>query len=156
MANDGKQSTNPLKIFLLTSLVSTIVVTIGCFGQRVDLPPTASTSGTVTLDGQPLAGAHVQFVPDASQGSAGAVAVGFTDASGRYDLVTATVEGAIIGHHKVSIEARAAPKDEMDTLPELLTPAYYGDPNASRLTAEVIEGENNVIDFALSSSGDNP
>ncbi len=122
----------------------------GC-GHRVNLPPTAEVSGTVSLDGSPLSRAHVQFVPDAEKGTVGAVAVGFTDANGRYELVTATVEGAIVGHHMVSIEARAEPKDETDTLPELLTPSHYADHQTSNLLAEVKAGEHNVINFALTS-----
>ena len=121
----------------------------GCFGYRPDLPPTERVTGTVTLDGQPVANARVQFVPDKLKGTTGAMASGTTNAQGEYELETATVKGAIVGHHKVSVEARAPPKDEYDTLPELLTADIYADHENSGLTAEVIEGRANVIDFPL-------
>jgi hypothetical protein len=124
----------------------------GCCGRNVDLPPIADVSGTVTLDGAPIAGASVQFIPDAAKGTQGAPAVGFTDAAGKYELVTATVEGAIVGHHQIRVEARAAPKNEMDTLPPLLTPQRYANPATSGLTAEVKAGESNVVDLPLTSS----
>lgn len=130
-------------LFLVTCL------TLGCFGYRPDLPPTERVTGTVTLDGQPVANARVQFVPDKLKGTEGAMASGTTDAEGKYELFTSTVKGAIVGHHKVSVEARAQPKDEFDTLPELLTPAVYGDHATSGLTAEVVAGEANVVDLSL-------
>jgi hypothetical protein len=37
----------------------------GCCGRRVDLPPIADVSGTVTLDGAPVPNASVRFIPDA-------------------------------------------------------------------------------------------
>lgn len=136
------------------NLVILLALTFGgCWGYRPDLPPTARVSGTVTLDGQPLADARVQFVPDKSKGTEGAMASGTTDAEGKYELTTATVKGAIVGHHKISVEARAKPKDQYDTLPPLLTPQHYADHNTSGLTAEVKAGEKNEINLPLSSGG---
>jgi hypothetical protein len=131
-------------------LAATALLT-ACCGYRPDLPPTERVTGTVTLDGAPVPNARVQFVPDNSKGTEGAMAAGTTDADGRYELVTATVKGAIVGHHQVSVEARAQPKDEYDTLPELLTPARYSDHNSSALVAEVKAGEKNVVDLPLTS-----
>ncbi|MCA9267794.1 MAG: carboxypeptidase regulatory-like domain-containing protein [Planctomycetales bacterium] len=135
-------------------LLAALVFLSGCCGRHVDLPPTARVNGTVTLDGSPVAGAQVQFIPDASQGTTGAPAMGFTDDTGKFDLVTATVKGAIVGHHRVRVEARAAPKDEMDTLPALLTPAIYADETKTPLTAEVVAGKTNQIDLQLTSQGE--
>ena len=132
---------------LFTLLLTTALA--GCCGYRPDLPPTARVSGTVTLDGNPLPNARVQFVPDSSKATEGALAYGTTDAEGKYELETATVRGAIVGHHRISVEARAQPKDEFDTLPELLTPAFYGDVETSKLTAEVADGERNTVDLKL-------
>jgi hypothetical protein len=128
------------------------LVTTGCCGRRVDLPPTARVEGTVTLDGAAVSNASVQFVPDQSKGTTGAPAVGFTNAEGKYELVTATVNGAIVGHHKIRVEARAAPKNEMDTLPPLITPERYANEATSGLTAEVKAGEQNVVDLSLTKS----
>ncbi|MFW5693097.1 MAG: hypothetical protein ACOCWL_02675 [Thermoguttaceae bacterium] len=107
------------------------------------MPPTAQVSGTVTLDGTPLPRGTVQFVPDASQGTQGPPAVGNIGPDGRYTLQTAGVRGALIGHHKVRVEARAEPKNEMDTLPPSLIPERYNSEQTSGLTVEVTaEGRN--------------
>ena len=91
----------------------------------------------------------MQFIPDPSQGTQGAPAVGFTNDQGEYELVTATVKGAIVGHHKIRVEARAEPKDETDTFPPLLTPDRYANEATSGLTAEVKAGEHNVVNLPL-------
>lgn len=49
----------------------------GCGGSGI---PTASVSGTVTVNGQPVQGVEVMFVPDAKIRPS----VGLTDAKGRY------------------------------------------------------------------------
>ena len=138
-----------LKLFL-PACVSLVV--LGCWGYRPDLPPTERVTGTVTLDGEPIAGARVQFVPDKSKGTEGAMASGVTDEQGQYELETARVKGAIVGFHKIGVEARAQPRDQYDTLPELLTPERYADHNTSGLTAEVTAGEKNQIDLPLTSA----
>jgi hypothetical protein len=125
------------------------VLLAGCWGYRPDLPPTARVSGTITLEGAPLGSANVQFVPDTAQGTSGPPAVGFTDAQGKYELKTAGGAGAVVGKHKVRIEARAAPKDAADTLPALLHHERYLNPETSELTADVKAGEQNVADFKL-------
>ena len=61
----------------------------------------AKVSGTVTLDGQPVAGAGLEFVADA-----GGVAYGRTDASGRYYMSFGNSRtGAIVGRNQVRITA---------------------------------------------------
>jgi len=126
------------------------LVLTGC-GGGPDLPPVAPVSGSVSIDGKPLPRGTVQFVPDASKGTNGAPAVGNINATGRYTLKTAGVEGAIVGHHKVRVEARQEPKNEMDTMPLSLIPEKYNDENASGLTFEVKAGQDNVCDLPLES-----
>src|SRR6185369_10317424 len=64
----------------------------------------APVSGTVTLDGKPLANAAVNFQPVESKDS-GLASAGKTDASGRYSLrvVMNNASGAVVGKHRVSI-----------------------------------------------------
>jgi hypothetical protein len=76
---------------------------------------TAPVSGIVTLDGKPLGGAHVTFmpVPDA-QGSilSGPEALGDTNDDGRYALKTVFGdEGASVGKNRVMVSTR---KTELD------------------------------------------
>jgi len=131
--------------------VALALAAAGCGGpEELDLPPLAEVSGTVTLDNEPLAGAAVTFVPDKSKGTTGPPAVGFTDDKGRYTLKTAGKTGAVVGFHKVSVEARQKPKNEQDTLPPLLTPPRYTNPDASGLAAEVKADQANVVPLPLS------
>ena len=139
--------------FLLLALLPALAAA-GC--RRVDLPPVADVSGLVTLDGEPLAGADVQFVPDASAGTEGAPGVGFTDESGRYELTTAKVRGAIIGRHKVRVEARGEPQSEWDSLPPLITPERYSDPETSGLAFDVTAGGANEINLELTTQPQEP
>jgi hypothetical protein len=61
----------------------------------------------VTLNGKPLANAHVLFQPEPQSGKfeAGPESVGLTDSEGRYSLSTISPErnGAMIGKHHVSV-----------------------------------------------------
>jgi len=118
----------------------TAPVWIGCSGKPADQPDLAPVTGTVTLDGDPLAGVTVAFEsPD------GKVAFGQTNEAGQYELTyKGPWKGAVLGQNTVRIttatDAPPAPGWRDPVHP------YY---NArSMLTAEVVEGEN-TFDFAL-------
>ena len=126
------------------------LVAIGC-GYKPDLPPTAEVSGTVTLDGSPVARAMIQFAPDAKKGTKGPTGVAASDEKGHFEVTTAGVKGALVGHHKISVHARKAPKDSTDTMPPSLIPAKYNNTATSGFSAEVKKGEKNVVDVPLHS-----
>ncbi|MBN2295229.1 MAG: hypothetical protein JXM70_22555 [Pirellulales bacterium] len=134
-------------LYLLCGVMACVV--FGSCGGGPDLPPLAPVSGTVTLDGKPIPRGTVQFSPDNSKGTRGAPAVGRIDSEGRYTLKTAGEDGAIVGFHKVRIEARREPRNEMDTMPPSLVPERYMNPDTSGLTFEVKAGEENKIDLPL-------
>jgi hypothetical protein len=74
------------------------VAAAGCGGK------TAKVEGVVTLDGTPLQGATVTFVPDNGERQAS----GLTDADGVFHLSTFnTGDGALPGTHKVTVEKSA-------------------------------------------------
>jgi hypothetical protein len=63
---------------------------LGC-GNTI---PTASVSGTVTINGKPVQGIEVQFVPDAKVRPS----IGMTDANGRYKAeFLSTQSGVALG-----------------------------------------------------------
>jgi hypothetical protein len=68
---------------------------------------TVPVTGTVKLDGKPLAGVEVVFHPDPQRGNSGDSASGFTDDQGRYTLLTArtSAHGAAPGYYRVVITA---------------------------------------------------
>jgi len=130
----------------------------GCGGSGEKLAP---VEGTITLDGEPLANAKVEFELSAESPSygkmSGSPAYGRTDAKGRYKLkYTPEKDGAPVGKHVVRITTRDTTIDAEGNevqVPERLPPKYNLD---SELTAEVKPGSNN-IPFALElapSSGD--
>src|SRR5437016_4961603 len=76
---------------------------------------TAPVAGRITLDGTPLAGAHVTFMPIAEaqgRGQSGPEASGDTADDGRYSLKTVFGDaGASVGKNRVMITTR---KTELD------------------------------------------
>jgi len=122
-----------------------LIALIGC--GRSDL---GTVSGTVTLDGEPLADAMVIFTPM----TGGRPAAGRTDAQGKYEVIhDRSDKGALFGEHVVEIstgDELANEDDTITTIPEKV-PAKYN--IASDLRATVESGAN-VFDFALTSEGE--
>ena len=79
----------------------------GCGGGG---PKYVKVSGTVTLDGKPLADAVVQFAPKGSKDNQnpGKSSSGYTDANGHYVLKVSNEdkEGALVGTHVVRINMK--------------------------------------------------
>jgi hypothetical protein len=125
----------------------------GCGGEHKVAP----VSGRVTLDGQPLAGAHVGFQPIAAQGEvyAGGGSYAFTDADGRYTLrmVESDRSGAVVGKHRVEIVVRNQDVDDLadrrTKAPKATIPAKYN--RDSTLTFDVPSGGTDKADFELKS-----
>lgn len=133
---------------LMTSAIAAMMLGCGGGGSDFDLN---TVSGTVTMDGQPLANARVIFTPkDPTKG--GRIAYGMTDESGEYELAfTNSGMGALPGEYVVKISTYIAPEEDPDTglmseeVPERVPEVYVKD---SSLTATV-PGEN--YDFELKS-----
>jgi hypothetical protein len=117
----------------------------------------APVSGKVTLDGKPLAGAHVAFQPLATKGndSPGGGSFGVTDTSGSFTLVTFEGDqpGAVVGKHRVEINAMATSSDTDPRLraaqPKVVVPMKYN--RKSELTFEVPPGGTTEANFDLKS-----
>ena len=100
-------------------------------------PPLAeNVSGRITLGGTPVAEASVQFISDSS-----GIAVGNTDADGRYTVYFGERQGAPLGQHTVRIS-----KYEGEAGDELI-PAKYN--INSKLTADVTADGANEFNFEL-------
>lgn len=110
---------------------------VGCGGTSG--PQLSHVSGTVTQDGEPLAGADVMFVPEQ-----GAPSSGKTDAGGRFELKFADGRpGAVPGKHMVLV---TIPGTELpEPTGEEVMPAVIKPPVEFRQEAQVSEaGENNL------------
>jgi hypothetical protein len=110
-------------------------------------PQLAPVSGTVKLDGKPLALAEVTFQPENHSRASHGVA----DASGHYVLRYNRDEmGALVGPHSVQIRSATEvtlPNGKFELRPQLVPPRYN---SQTELRREVKAG-GNEFDFELSS-----
>lgn len=124
----------------------TTVLTVchaGCSSKPVKLPPLAPVSGTITMDGQPLAGVEVVFMSPTGHPSIGA-----TDEHGRYSLRYRGIHpGAGPGINTVTV--RSIPKDPNIPIEKDVVPSIYN--SKTTLTADVAPSKSNTFDFDLKS-----
>ncbi len=132
-----------------------LLMSIMMLGCGTDGPELAEVTGVVTVDGKPVPGAVLTFVPT----SGGSPSYGGTDTKGKYRLMfTDTKYGAMLGDHEVEIATNkpsaseiAEMKAEGQTVNEnfVAIPKQYRKKGA--LTAK-IERKKNVVDFALNTT----
>jgi hypothetical protein len=141
------------KVYCAAALVSLLTVCSGC-GSHSKGPTTYPVTGRVTLEGQPVLGADVAFVPpkDAT-GTAPAQAV--TDRDGHYEVMSIFDQGRVDqpgmtpGKYTVQItQLEKLRGGEMSKTPKNLLPKKY-ESAASGLAAEVVAGGENVFNFDL-------
>jgi hypothetical protein len=126
-------------------VVVLLPLAIGCGDSGPDL---GSVEGTVTLDGQPLAKAIVDFQP--TEGSERSSYDGQTDESGHYVLhATASQKGAEPGDYTVHITLPKLAADDPNAKTAIKIPAKYN--TRSELTATVKDGKN-TFDWPLTSN----
>lgn len=140
--------------FIICSAALVTFLVAGCGG-----PSVAPVSGTVTLDGKPLANAAVHFQPKATDNNLnpGPGSDAMTDDNGNYTLkvVTTGQEGAIVGKHRVEIAKFARTReidpnsDRQAALPRNLVPAKYND--KTELECVVPAGGTKTANFDLKS-----
>lgn len=114
--------------------------------EKGEIPPLAPVSGTVKLDGKPLAQAQVLFIPVAEGQQPNlklGPSVAFTDEAGRYTLVyKSPITGAVIGKHLVQISATDKEGHE-------LIPPSFG--ARSKKIVEVKASGDKALDFDVPS-----
>ncbi len=139
----------------------------GCGGDG--RPQIVQVTGSVKVDGQPIEGAMVSFVPITdSKDAYKRPSAGVTDASGSFTLGTYDkADGVPPGKYKVGIQKRELmgelPKNFDEEQPERFnlkykwaTPRKYSDPETSGLEAEVTKTELKPASFDLSTGGEKP
>ena len=139
------------------------LASIGCKGQTAPAVATDYVEGVVSLDGQPLEGATVTFVP--VQEGTGVSATGRSDASGKYTLTAVGAgRGAQVGagtkpdDYYVGVVKdtfpappkadEAQPAGDPSKRPPLavthVVPQGYNDPTKSGLKVTVKSGKNDI------------
>lgn len=117
------------------------ILASGCGG-----PTLVPVSGTVMLDGKPLAGTYLTFEP--VQGAGELASTGVTNEAGEYTLSCGDRPGAVPGMHRVILTtvAPGSHTDELSVLPQDKVPPRYQD---GSLTFQVPEDGTDSADFEL-------
>ncbi|MEQ8209896.1 MAG: carboxypeptidase-like regulatory domain-containing protein [Lacipirellulaceae bacterium] len=129
---------------------------LGCSDSKFEYAP---VTGSVKLDGQPVSGARVVFMPQASGDSreAGPYSNGETDEQGNFQLSSVATdprEGAVVGNHRIVISTRKTHLDpenrdiEIVDSPETI-PRPYTNYQKTPLTFEVSTDGKNEANFDL-------
>ena len=140
-------SCSTMTVFRVLIACLAVTVLVGC-GNGL-----STVEGTVTLDGQPIAGGPrmygtVTFYPESGSG---VPAVGIIDERGRYELKSGSRDGVEPGSYLVGI---AVKKVSMPTTPggmpqpTLITPKKYASVTESGFR-EVVTPGSNTFDFDL-------
>jgi hypothetical protein len=149
----------------LASLGFVVLVTCGgCWKSQV--PMNDRVEGTVKLNGTPLVGVVVEFVPEKVSGLLSGSAI--TDGQGHYEMQTGDQPGAVIGKHNVIIlvgrgnagrgnDPQAANADDNNPAPSSLKgnpriPPGYSDLQKPLLTVEVTADKHTDYNFDLGKS----
>ena len=134
-----------MKVRLVCCLAAGLLSIAGCMGGTDESKP-VPTSGVVTLEGAPVEGAYVLFVPES-----GPQASATTDAEGGFELTTTKEkDGVVPGPCRIAIQKRAPidPKDPYVT-PKSLIPEKYGSIKDSGLSETVADSGENFFSFDL-------
>jgi hypothetical protein len=126
----------------------------GCGGGG-DLP-TVKAGGVVTIDNKPLANAHVIFTPNQGRAATAQTASDGTFSLGTYQ----SGDGAIVGHHHVSVAAREAGDGQlnrpgapgMERPGRSLIPEKYASTATSGLEFDVSKDGKNTFEIQLSTN----
>jgi len=157
------------RLGLVGVIVAAFVAGTGCDTARSakDIPAgLVPFSGTVTLDGEPLASATITLIPTAPAGGSALDSGAVTDSNGRYELKSAEgrASGALPGEYRVVISRLTKPdgtvvahsreKSPMQLMTEENAreslPARYSSPMDTTLTVTVPSG-GGTSDFKLES-----
>lgn len=115
------------------------VTLAGCGGA-----PKTRVTGQVSLDGTPLPGAQVQFVPKSDLGLGYAAAV--TDAAGAFTIEPDARNNNLLrpGTFLILVSKEVPKNDsgDMGTPMVSVVPALYGSQQQTPLSAEIHEGDN--------------
>ncbi|MDO5308402.1 MAG: carboxypeptidase-like regulatory domain-containing protein [Planctomycetia bacterium] len=146
------------KITTLTVLLLCVLTfVVGCGKKYIK---TEGVTGTVTVDGEPVEGCNVYFIPADANGANGYAR---TDASGKYQLQTQqgqALAGTTPGKYKVrfdyqvSVDTGKTMEENGETIPVLDSKSAiakkYNNENTSGYEVEVVPGAN-TFDFELTS-----
>jgi hypothetical protein len=117
--------------------------------NREKAPGLGRVSGTVTMDGSPVADAAVRFEPE---GGVAGTSMGQTDAAGKYELYySRNYKGAARGEHLVRINTYREASEDKPQMQKETIPSKYNVKSELKVT---VKGGSNIHDFPLESKGE--
>jgi len=125
------------------SLRFLILLPLAGLGCTPTPPAPARAHGTVLVNGRPLRGGTVAFVPDRQHGNRGDVSYAVVADDGSFELRNSGGMGAVPGWHRITV---APPADAAD-LAERMEKYRY--PDQSGLSREVKPGQDNDFSFRI-------
>lgn len=132
-----------------------LVLIVGCGGNSYEIAP---ASGTVTMDGEPLANVNVNFRPTGGNNPAnpGPSSYAKTDEQGNFTLLITTDDsgGAVVGTHQVSLTTPDTNESEDADISDFVDPVPARYNAQSQLTTEVPSGGTDAIKLELTSERD--
>jgi len=143
----------------LTSLIVVCGFLVGCGGgEEAKIPPLAPVSGTVKMDGKPLQGAVLSFLPKGA--TAGHMVTAVTDAEGKFACQYSNgAPGCPAGEYQVLISKLLTPDGK--PIPEGSTaadvgavetiPMRYRDPEAPSGSVMIPQGGKTDLNYDLKS-----
>lgn len=124
-------------------------------------------SGTITMDGEPLAEAAVTFLFDGTPPKGFLSGSGKTDSSGKYSLLSGSKPGIPAGRYRVTVSKLATkdgspfredPSQGIDLEQARMSgavkegiPKQYNDPEKTTLSSQITAGQKDPVNFSLKS-----
>ena len=132
-----------LLAILATALIS------GCGGGNADNKPTATVTGKVTYNGQPVPGGSLLFSPirDAKSNMPGKAGQATIKSDGTYSVTTYTDgDGAVIGSHRLSFSAPAVAQPQAPAGGHVAAPppSPYDGLSPKQAEVAVVKGDNKI------------
>ena len=153
------------KTFYTLLIVLSFAIFMGC-SKAQGLKGLVKVKGTITLDGSPLEGASIVFVPTTMSDEVRS-ASGTSDASGNFEMTTLNKgDGAMPGDYRITVVKREAAgnaptAEEMQEAAlrgvslniqyESVIPARYGVSSSSGLSTTVVAGQKDPVKIELTS-----
>lgn len=122
---------------LLASMCA--LLTLSCAKKDADVPDTVPVSGKVTVDGQPVTGGNVSFLPFDKEQKTGAMCAGQIDPTGAYVIYTGGKDGAPPGRYKVTVTPSMVPTGN-NKMPSSPFNVKFSDPSKTTLIVTVSAG----------------
>lgn len=145
------------KSWAASLVIAALVGSTGCGGGGTTVS-TVPASGTVTLDGAPVDGARLTFMPNT--GGPDKIGYAVTDAQGQFEATTrGGAPGLAVGSYRVLVEKLALPDgspippDAMaaDVGAKNILPPLYANSDESPLSAAIADGGTSELKLELAS-----